>query len=127
MTPRIEPAALPGMEPLFAAVREEADRRTTRALVVGGYVRDRLLGGERARQIREVDILVEGGQGLELARATAARMGANPPVVFERFGTAHARIGDVDVEFVSTRAERYDWQSRKPEVRPASLEEDVMR
>src|SRR2546422_3628151 len=54
-------------------------------------------------------------------------MGANPPVIFERFGTAHARIGDIDVEFVSTRAERYDPHSRKPAVRPASLEEDVMR
>jgi len=45
MTPRIEPPALPGMELLFAAIREEAERCKTRALVVGGYVRDRLLGG----------------------------------------------------------------------------------
>ena len=127
MTPRIEPPAQPSMEPLFAAIREEAARLRARALVVGGYVRDRLLGGERARHIQEVDILVEGGAGLQLATATAARMGAHPPVIFERFGTAHARIGDIDVEFVSTRAERYDPQSRKPDVRPATLEEDVMR
>ncbi len=127
MTPRIEPPALPGMETLFAAIQEEAARLKTRALVVGGYVRDRLLGAERARHVREVDILVEGGKGLELATATASRLGAHPPVIFERFGTAHARIGEIDVEFVSTRAERYDPQSRKPAVRPASLEEDVRR
>jgi len=127
VTARIQPPALPGMQQLFAAIQEEAAKRETRALVVGGYVRDRLLGGERARQIREVDILVEGGAGLQLATATATHMGAHPPVIFERFGTAHARIGDIDVEFVSTRAERYVPDSRKPTVRPASLEEDVLR
>jgi putative nucleotidyltransferase with HDIG domain len=127
MSARIQPPALPGMEPLFAAIQAEAQRLGTRALVVGGYVRDRLLGGQRASRIAEVDVLVEDGKGLELAAATAERLGAHPPVLFERFGTAHARIGEYDLEFVSTRAERYDPDSRKPTVRPASLEEDVKR
>lgn len=127
MTARIQPPALPGMEPLFTAVQQEAVRQAARALVVGGYVRDRLLGGERAQHIAEVDVLVESGKGLDVAAGTARRLGAHPPVVFERFGTAHARIGEYDVEFVSTRAERYDPKSRKPTVRPASLAEDVKR
>lgn len=124
---RIQPPALPGMERLFGAIQEEAAGRQTRALIVGGYVRDRLLGGERAGRIQEIDVLVEDGKGLDVANATAKRLGAHPPVVFERFGTAHARIGDYDLEFVSTRAERYDPNSRKPSVRPASLQEDVIR
>jgi poly(A) polymerase len=115
------------MEPAFSAIQEEAARHKTRALIVGGYVRDRLLGGERAKGIKEIDVLVEDAKGLDVANAVAQRLGAHPPVVFERFGTAHARIGDYDLEFVSTRAERYDPLSRKPTVRPASLEEDVMR
>jgi poly(A) polymerase len=127
MTTRIEPPALPGMEPLFTAIREEAAGHTTRALIVGGYVRDRLLGGDRARGIKEIDVLVEDGKGLDVAKAVARRLGAHPPVLFERFGTAHARIGEYDLEFVSTRAERYDPTSRKPAVRPASLQEDVVR
>ena len=63
MPVRIDPPALPGWEPAFAAVREHAAKRGLRALVVGGYVRDRLMGGEREKQIREVDILVANSGG----------------------------------------------------------------
>jgi poly(A) polymerase len=48
-------------------------------------------------------------------------------VIFERFGTAQVAHGDFLVEFVSARAESYPPQSRKPDVRPATLEEDVRR
>ncbi len=127
MTVRIDPPALPGMERLFTVISEEAARRGWRALVVGGYVRDRLLGGARAAGIREVDILVEKGSGIELATAVAHRLNGHPPVVFERFGTAHVDAGPLALEFVSTRTERYDPQSRKPQVSPGRLEEDVIR
>lgn len=127
MTTRIDPPALPGLEPLFDAVRDEATAWGTRAMVVGGYVRDRLLGGERQRGIKEVDFLVEGGGGLEVARGVARRLGLREPVVFERFGTAHLALDRMAAEFVSARAERYDPNSRKPEVRAGSLEDDVRR
>jgi putative nucleotidyltransferase with HDIG domain len=115
------------MEALFTAVREEAAARGTRAMVVGGYVRDRLLGGERLQAINEVDFLVERGAGLDVAEAVARRLGQHAPVVFERFGTAHLPLNGIAAEFVSARAEQYDPQSRKPTVRAGSLEEDVRR
>jgi putative nucleotidyltransferase with HDIG domain len=125
---RIDPPALPDWERPFTAVREQAERRGSRALVVGGYVRDRLLGGERERQIREVDILVEGQGAIELATAVGTALMRHPPVIFERFGTAHL---DLDhghaLEFVSSRVERYDPSSRKPDVSPGTLKDDVMR
>jgi len=124
---RIDPPALPGMERLFTVIQEEAVRLGCRALVVGGYVRDRLLGGARAAAIREVDFLVEKGNGIELATAVAGRLSDHPPVVFERFGTAHVDAGLYALEFVTARTERYDPQSRKPQVRPGTLEEDVIR
>jgi poly(A) polymerase len=127
MTVRIDPPAIPGMEPIFQAIEGQARRRHTRALVVGGYVRDRLLGGTRADGIREVDILVEGGGAPQLATAIATQLGARPPVIFERFGTAQLRVGDIAVEFVSTRKEQYDPLSRKPRVTPGTLEDDVRR
>ena len=54
------------------------------AWIVGGYVRDSLLG----RPHPNLDVVVEGGLGLELARRFAQLAGAGEPVIFERFGTA---------------------------------------
>jgi len=128
MAVRLDPPALPDWERPFAAVREEAERLGLRALVVGGYVRDRLLGGEAAGKIREVDILSDGPGAIDLATAVSAALKVRPPVVFERFGTAHL---DLDpghaLEFVSSRVERYDRASRKPDVSPGTLKDDVMR
>src|SRR5437773_2623111 len=124
----LNPPALSDWERPFGVVREQAERHGLRALVVGGYVRDRLLGAERAKKIREVDILVEGQGAIELATAISAALNLHPPVVFERFGTAHL---DLDaghaLEFVSSRSERYDPASRKPDVTPGTLKDDVMR
>src|SRR5919198_2785659 len=106
-------------EPLARAAAEiEA-----RAWVVGGYVRDHLLGREHP----DIDVVVEDGQGLELARRFAAITGSPEPVLFERFGTAQVRFGGRLVEFASTRAESYERDSRKPVVRPATLDEDLRR
>src|SRR3989441_7919957 len=128
MPARLDPPALPDWGPAFAAVPEQAQQRGLRALVVGGYVRDRLLGDDRAKQIREVDILVEGQGAIQLATAVSAALTLHPPVIFERFGTAHL---DLDprhaLEFVSSRVERYDRTSRKPEVSPGTLKDDVLR
>jgi putative nucleotidyltransferase with HDIG domain len=128
MPVRLDPPALPGWEPAFAAVREQAEKRGLRAVVVGGYVRDRLLGGDRENQIREVDILVEGQGATQLATAVSVALKLHPPVIFERFGTAHLDLDDRHaLEFVSSRVERYDRASRKPEVSPGTLKDDVMR
>jgi poly(A) polymerase len=127
MPVRLDPPALPGWEPAFAAVREQAKKRGLRALVVGGYVRDRLLGAERETRIREVDILVEGKGAIQLAADVGAAMKLHPPVVFERFGTAHLDFDHRALEFVSSRVETYDPSSRKPQVSPGTLKDDVMR
>jgi poly(A) polymerase len=124
---RLDPPALPGWEPAFAAVREQAQKRGLRTLVVGGYVRDRLLGADRETKIREVDILVEGKGAIQLATDVASAMKVHPPVVFERFGTAHLDFDHRALEFVSSRVETYDPSSRKPQVSPGTLKDDVMR
>src|SRR6185437_8228714 len=68
-----------------------------------------------------------GDQALELAARFAELAGAPPPVTFERFGTAQVTVPGRLVEFVSARAESYAADSRKPDVRPATLEEDLRR
>jgi poly(A) polymerase len=131
----LDPPALPDWEAAFKAVQHEAQKLDVNAVVVGGYVRDRLLAGERAVRIPEVDIVVvdlrwEKGHGAtELARAVGRALSlSSPPVIFERFGTAHLTIDpDHALEFVSSRAEKYGPTSRKPHVYPASLDDDVRR
>jgi poly(A) polymerase len=93
------------------------------AWIVGGYVRDRLLG----RPHPDIDVVVEDGLGFEVARRFAQLAGAPEPVIFERFGTAQVTIPGHLIEFVSARAESYVSESRKPDVRAATLEEDLRR
>src|SRR5438094_9808370 len=124
---RLDPPALPEWEQPFAAVQEQARQRGLRAYVVGGYVRDRLLGAERARNIREVDILVDGKGAPQLATAVGIALKLRPPVIFERFGTAHLDLDHRALEFVSSRVETYEPSSRKPAVRPGTLTEESVR
>ena len=118
-------SAPPLTDPAFPLLRRAAGDAGARAWVVGGYVRDHLLG----RPQPDLDVVVEGGLGLEVATAFAAAAGAPPPVTFPAFGTAQVKWGPGDriVEFASARSESYPSDSRKPEVRPATLEEDVRR
>lgn len=108
-------------EPL-ALLKRAAAGQGVRAWVVGGYVRDLLLGRERP----DLDVVVEG-DSLALAGEFARLAGAPPPQLFERFGTAQVKAGDLKVEFARTRAESYEPESRKPQVRPATIEEDLRR
>jgi poly(A) polymerase len=62
-----------------------------------------------------------------VAERFAKLAGADPPVTFERYGTAQVTLPGHLVEFVTARAESYSSDSRKPDVRPASLEEDLRR
>ncbi|HKV89202.1 MAG TPA: CCA tRNA nucleotidyltransferase [Candidatus Dormibacteraeota bacterium] len=109
------------------ALLELLDRAATgvgvRAWVVGGYVRDKLLG----RPHPNPDVVVEGGDALAVAREFAELAHAGPPVLFERFGTAQVTLPGRLVEFVTARAESYAVDSRKPEVRPTTLDEDLRR
>jgi poly(A) polymerase len=94
-----------------------------KAWIVGGYVRDKLLGLPHPNP----DVVVEGGDALKLAERFAKLAGAPPPVTFERYGTAQVALPGHLVEFVTARAESYSPDSRKPDVRPTSLQEDLRR
>lgn len=114
------------VEPLaefLPALREAAAALDARAWLVGGCVRDRLLG----RPHPDLDVVVEAGRGQALATEFARRTGSPEPVVFERFGTAQVRWHGHLVEFASARSESYAEDSRKPDVGPATLEQDLQR
>jgi tRNA nucleotidyltransferase (CCA-adding enzyme) len=104
-------ASLDGID----AVRSVA--RGTPAFLVGGSVRDLLLGTERS----DIDVVVEGPVE-ELANALGG-----PVRVHERFGTATVRVDGVELDLATARAESYPRPGALPEVRPASLAEDLAR
>ncbi len=108
---------------LLGLLKRAASDLHVKAWIVGGYVRDRLLG----RPHLNPDVVVEHGDALELAKRFARLAGAAPPVTFERFGTAQVALPGRLVEFVTARAESYAPDSRKPEVRRATLDEDLRR
>jgi len=108
---------------LLALLKRAAADLGVTAYIVGGYVRDKLLGRPHANP----DVVVEDGDALELARRFAELAGAPPPVTFERFGTAQVTLTGRLVEFVTARSESYAPDSRKPDVRRATLDEDLLR
>jgi poly(A) polymerase len=124
-----DPPKPPSPEPqvaeaeLLQLLNRTASELGVRAWIVGGYVRDKLLG----RPHPNPDVVVEDGDALALARRFAEIAGAPPPVLFERFGTAQVVLPGRLVEFVTARKESYSPDSRKPDVRPATLDEDLRR
>ena len=106
---------------IFGIISEEAALMGTRAFVIGGFVRDSLLG----RKSKDIDIVVEGS-GIDLAERVAIRLDVNL-TVFRSFGTAMLKYGKMEIEFVGARKESYRADSRKPIVEDGSLEDDQKR
>ena len=91
------------------------------AHLVGGAVRDVLLGGEAV----DLDVVVEG-DAAAAARTAAERVGGRVRE-HERFGTATVEADDLAFDVARARRERYPAPGALPEVEPASLEEDLLR
>jgi poly(A) polymerase len=116
------PSARP-RDPALPLLKRAAEDVRARAWAVGGYVRDTILG----RDHPDLDVVVEDGRAMEMAERFAHLAGARRPAVFPRFGTAQVTWKDRLVEFASAREESYAPDSRKPIVRPASVEKDLAR
>ncbi len=95
----------------------------TPVYVIGGYVRDLLLG----RPSKDVDFVV-AGSGIDFARQLAAYLGHGTQArYFKNFGTAMLRFKGWELEFVGARKESYRKSSRKPIVENGTLEDDQRR
>jgi poly(A) polymerase len=119
----VQPDVL-GLEDVLDAIGAAATALDVKAYLVGGFVRDRLLGGPVSK---DIDLVTVDMDPMPLLAAVATGFGWHPPERFERFGTAQIRGPGFVVEGVRARAEQYDPESRNPDVRPGTLEEDVMR
>lgn len=109
--------------PVFKIVSEIAVRENLEVYVIGGFVRDTILG----RPSKDIDIVVIGN-GIELAGKVAEKTGKDTLVtVFKNFGTAMLRHHDFEIEFVGARKESYRRDSRKPIVEDGTLQDDQER
>lgn len=113
----------PEEKEIFKLIQKAAKELDVAVYVVGGYVRDRLLG----RTSDDMDVVCVG-DGIQLARQLAKKLKPVPYVsIFQRFGTAMIKHGDLEIEFVGARKESYHELSRKPDVESGTLEDDQNR
>lgn len=108
--------------PVFHAVSEAADEMQVQAFVIGGWVRDILLG----KDCKDIDFVFVGN-GVEAAERIAEKLNASNVNIFKRYGTAMIRYEDLELEFVGARKESYASDSRKPAVEVGSLQDDLNR
>ena len=109
--------------PVFTLISQLAFDSDTELYIVGGYVRDMILG----RPTTDVDIVVIGS-GIDFAKKLAKAMDEKTNVsIFKSFGTAMLRYADYEIEFVGARKESYRTDSRKPVVEDGTLEDDQKR
>jgi putative nucleotidyltransferase with HDIG domain len=111
---------------LFKTISNVAEKNNQSVFVVGGYVRDLLMGRKISTDI-DIDFVTEQS-GIELAKAVAREINPKLKVsIFKNYGTAMFRYGDLELEFVGARKESYSENSRKPAVENGTLEDDQKR
>lgn len=99
-----------------------ASKENVQAYLVGGYVRDKLLGLGKT----DIDISIIG-DAIEFAGTAASSFGIKLSAIYRKFGTAMLEIEGSKIEFISARKESYTKDSRKPIVESADLKEDLSR
>ena len=111
----------PSLLKLTLAAGELADKSGIRAYMVGGIVRDLMLG----RPPIDIDIMAEG-DAVRLARQMAEKLGARL-TTHRAFGTASLKIDGYSVDLATCRSEVYRQPGALPLVRPGSIREDLQR
>ncbi len=90
--------------------------------VVGGFVRDKIMG----KTVKDIDFVVVG-DAMRFADQLKKDLHLRTLVRYPRFGTFMARYYGYDLEFVNARSESYQKNSRKPVTKPADLQSDLSR
>lgn len=99
-----------------------ADREGYTVFLVGGFVRDILLG----MHSDDLDLVVEG-DGIAFAQELALAFHGQC-TVYERFGTAHLRLENhMQVDVASARTEYYEYPAALPQVEYGTLRQDLYR
>ena len=114
----------PAAAPLVREVLRAADADGVSVLLVGGPVRDLLLG----RPLVDVDLLIEDGDPARAgALAQRAAGDAGKVTRHDRFGTAVLDTPEASIDFATARSESYEKPGALPTVAPGDLAQDLAR
>ncbi len=106
---------------LFQELRRLSLRESLPVYLVGGPVRDALMGVP----IKDLDFVVEGNAP-PLAGQIAESLGGRA-LVHTTFGTATVTLDDAHVDLVTARSEVYPYPGALPRVTPSRLDDDLSR
>jgi len=112
---------------LLHLVRDEAMQRGLPLYIVGGSVRDLVLG----RRLNDFDLTVEG-DAIALARSLASKHGGGM-TAHKKFGTAkwflpeNLKMDHDTLDLISARSETYKYPAALPTVKLGSLADDLRR
>jgi len=114
---------LPEKLTLLLNIAAEAHALNTPCYVVGGFVRDLLLG----KPVNDLDIIVEG-DAIKLGRKLVETYGGKLTPHF-KFHTAIWHLADSTdfVDLITAREETYEKPGALPTVKPSTIEEDLRR
>jgi tRNA nucleotidyltransferase (CCA-adding enzyme) len=119
-----------GVDPALAALLDrvlaEAERCDVALHLVGGPVRDLLLG----RPLRDLDLLVEPRDGAGLDAGALARSAAPEGaqvLAHDRFGTVRLSASGAVLDLATARSETYAKPGALPSVAPGTLGDDLRR
>lgn len=106
---------------LISIAGDIADKLNLRAYLVGGFVRDLILGVKNL----DLDIVVEG-DGIVYAEQLAQTFGVGI-IRHKRFGTATIYRAGLKIDIASARSEKYPHPGSLPVVSAGTLREDLAR
>jgi len=98
-----------------------AERLGFSAYLVGGSVRDLLLGKANL----DIDLVIEGN-GIRFAHALAEQIKAKVKP-HEKFGTAQVILGTLRIDIATARTEYYESPAALPKVETSSIKKDLYR
>ncbi len=121
LTDKLERKLPPQLMDFLKSAGKKAAERNEKAYIVGGVVRDLLLGLANY----DIDLTVEG-DAVALAHELLGNT-AGTITVHKQFNTAKIELEGWNIDFATARSETYARPGALPEITPASLMEDLKR
>ena len=107
---------------LIEDIFKVAKKNKFEIFLVGGYVRDKILGIED----KDIDFAVLG-DAVKFSQICSKELRADNITSYGRFGTAMLGLKGYKIEFNSARKESYGRDSRKPNIEFSDLKDDLSR